>query len=70
MSGTMKTLTAVVAADDGVVVTELAVTYFKPEGQARAAQVVLVLRAVAMADASQVAEVARVLKGMGVEVGS
>lgn len=67
---TMETLTAVVAADEGAVVTELAVTYFKPEGQARAAQVVLVLQAVAKAHAFQVAEVARVLRGMGVEVGS
>lgn len=55
---TMETLTAVVAADEGAVVTELAVTYFKPADQARAAQIMLVLRDMVMAYASVVGQVA------------
>lgn len=58
MSGTVETLTKVAAADGGAVVTELAVTYFNPEDQARAAQIVLVLGDLAMADASVLAQVA------------
>ncbi|MEN9924376.1 MAG: hypothetical protein RL268_502 [Pseudomonadota bacterium] len=64
----INTHSAIAAADDGKVLTEIVVTYFDDKYQARAAQVVLVLRALAAAEAHQVAEVARALQGMGVRV--
>lgn len=64
----VNTHSAIAAADDGKVLTEIVVTYFDDKYQARAAQVVLVLRALAAADALHVAEVARVLAQMGVRV--